>query len=182
MIVWVRLHFKCSGLRCEMTITPLEWALGRDTSRWSLMGIPSFIWRVLNCFFKYKQFVRDFVMYKLSNLNHNLVVVSSSTTSRSTSLPKHNRIALCDFSISSSFSSLDTIVSKASLPFNVLDNLCWNNKACILMRHKLKSFLPSNFSTSNIVVILGLITLALIPICCDNGRFHANKVNSRTQR
>ena len=30
MIVWVRLYFKPSGLRCEMTVTPLEWVLGRD--------------------------------------------------------------------------------------------------------------------------------------------------------
>ena len=30
MIVWVRLHFKPSGLRCEMTVTPLEWVLGHD--------------------------------------------------------------------------------------------------------------------------------------------------------
>ena len=30
MIVRVRLYFKPSGLRCEMTVTPLEWVLGRD--------------------------------------------------------------------------------------------------------------------------------------------------------
>ena len=30
MIVWVILYFKPSGLRCKMTITPLEWVLGRD--------------------------------------------------------------------------------------------------------------------------------------------------------
>ena len=30
MIVWVKLYFKPSGLRCEMTVTPLEWVLGRD--------------------------------------------------------------------------------------------------------------------------------------------------------
>ena len=30
IIVWVRLHCKPSGLKCEMTITPLEWVLGRD--------------------------------------------------------------------------------------------------------------------------------------------------------
>ncbi|RVW65054.1 Transposon Ty3-I Gag-Pol polyprotein [Vitis vinifera] len=30
MIVWVRLYFKPSGLRCEITVTPLEWVLGRD--------------------------------------------------------------------------------------------------------------------------------------------------------
>ena len=31
MTVWVRLYFKPSGLRCEMTVTPLEWVLGRDS-------------------------------------------------------------------------------------------------------------------------------------------------------
>ena len=30
MTVWVILYFKPSGLRCEMTVTPLEWVLGRD--------------------------------------------------------------------------------------------------------------------------------------------------------
>ncbi|RVW88173.1 Transposon Ty3-G Gag-Pol polyprotein [Vitis vinifera] len=30
MIVWVRLHFKPSSLRCKITVTPLEWVLGRD--------------------------------------------------------------------------------------------------------------------------------------------------------
>ena len=30
MIVWVRLHFKSSGLMCEMTVMPLEWVLGCD--------------------------------------------------------------------------------------------------------------------------------------------------------
>ena len=30
MTVGVRLYFKPSGLRCEMTVTPLEWVLGRD--------------------------------------------------------------------------------------------------------------------------------------------------------
>ena len=34
MIVWVRLYFKPSGLRCEMTVTPLEWVLGRDSQSW----------------------------------------------------------------------------------------------------------------------------------------------------
>ena len=28
--IWVRLHCKPSGLKCEMTVTPLEWVLGRD--------------------------------------------------------------------------------------------------------------------------------------------------------
>ena len=32
MIIWVRLYFKPSGLRCEMTVMPLEWVLGRDNS------------------------------------------------------------------------------------------------------------------------------------------------------
>ena len=30
IIVWVRLHYKPSGLKCEMTVTPFEWVLGRD--------------------------------------------------------------------------------------------------------------------------------------------------------
>ena len=30
MIVWVRLHCKPSRLKCELTVTPLEWVLGRD--------------------------------------------------------------------------------------------------------------------------------------------------------
>ena len=45
MTVWVRLYFKPSGLRCEMTVTPLEWVLGRDSwsrSRW-LTAIGSFV-------------------------------------------------------------------------------------------------------------------------------------------
>ena len=138
------------------------------SSRWSLMDIPSFLWRVYNHFFKYKWFVRDFVMYKLSNFNHNLAIVSSSTISQSTSSPKHNRIGLCVLSISSSFSLSNIVVGRALLPFSALDNPYWTNKAHILTCHKHKLFLPSNFSTSNFVAILGLITLALIPICCAN--------------
>ena len=38
MIVWVRLHFKPSGLRCEMTVMPLEWVLGRDQSGIRALG------------------------------------------------------------------------------------------------------------------------------------------------
>ena len=121
------------------------------------MDVPSFIWRVYNRFFKYKWFVRDFLMYKLSNLNHNLAIVSFFATSRNTSLPKHNKITLCAFSISSSFSSSDIVVGRASLPFNALDNPYWTNKAHILTCHKHKLFLPSNFSTSNFVAIPGLI-------------------------
>ena len=139
-----------------------------NSSRWSIMDVPSFLWRVYNCFFKYKWFIRDFVMYRLSNLNHNLAVVSSFTTSWNTSLPKHNRITLCAFSLSSSFSSSNIVVGKASLRFNALDNPYWTNKARILTHHKLKSFFPSNFSTSNFVIILSLITLVLIPVCCAN--------------
>ena len=30
IIVWVRLHCKPSGLKCEMIVMPLEWVLGRD--------------------------------------------------------------------------------------------------------------------------------------------------------
>ena len=36
MIVWVRLYFKPSGLRCKMTLTPLKWVLGRDIEKPSL--------------------------------------------------------------------------------------------------------------------------------------------------
>ena len=122
------------------------------------MDVRCFFWRVYNHFFRYKRFVKDFVIYKLSNFNHNLVVVSSFSTSQNTLLPKHNRIALCAFSICSSFSSLDIIVGRTSLPFSALDNPYWTNKACILMHHKLKSFLPSSFSTSNFVTIPCLIT------------------------
>ena len=30
IIVWIRLHYKPTGLKCEMTVMPLEWVLGRD--------------------------------------------------------------------------------------------------------------------------------------------------------
>ena len=45
------------------------------------MDVSSFIWKVNNYYFRYKRFVRDFVIYGLFNFNYNLVVVSSSTTS-----------------------------------------------------------------------------------------------------
>ena len=121
----------------------------------------SFLLRVNNRFFKYKWFVRDFVIYKLSNLNHNL-----TTTSWSISLPKHNRITLCTFFISSPFSLSNIVVGKAFLFFSILDNPCWTNKAHILMLHKWKLFISSNFSNPNFVFILGLI-YALLSICCE---------------
>ena len=34
--VWVRLHRKPLGLKCEMTVTPLEWVLGRDNLHWDV--------------------------------------------------------------------------------------------------------------------------------------------------
>ena len=89
--------------------------------------------------------------YSLFSFNHNLAIVSSFATSQSTSLPKHNRITLCSFSIGSSFSSSNIVVGRVSLPFNAFDNPYWTNKARILMDHKLKSFLSSNFSTINFV-------------------------------
>ena len=77
---------------------------------------------------------------------------------------------------------INIIVGRATLPFSVVDNLFWTNKACILTCHKLKSFLPSNFTTSNFIVISGLITCALIPVCCVSRRFNVNNVNWRTWR
>ena len=124
--------------------------------RWSLIHVPSFIWRVNNHFFKYKWSIRNFVRYKLASSNYNLATTSSSATSWNTSLPKHNKITLGAFSISSSFSSLDFVVDRVSAPFNALANPYWTNKARNLMCHKLKKFLPSNFSTSNFVVIPSL--------------------------
>ena len=53
----------------------------------------------------YKRFVRDLVMYQLSNLSHNLTIVSSSTISLRTSSARDNKIALCARSKRSYFSS-----------------------------------------------------------------------------
>ena len=76
--------------------------------------------------------------------------------SQSTLLTKHNKRTMCAFSISS------LIVGRAFIPFNALDNPCGINRVCILIPHKLRSFLSSKFSTLNFIIITGLTALDIL--------------------
>jgi len=118
-----------------------------SSSKWSLFCVPSFMRRVKRHCFKKSLLVRDFVIYKLSNLSHKPAVVSSSATSRKTSSARQSYITLCVFISSSSFSSSDMNSGNLSLPDKTFNKPCCTKRARILTLHKLKLFLPSNFFT-----------------------------------
>lgn len=58
-----------------------------NSSKWSLMGIPSLIRRVHNCF-RYNRFIRDLVMERVYDFVLNQKALVSSTISLITSLDK----------------------------------------------------------------------------------------------
>lgn len=76
-----------------------------NLSRWFLMNIPLFIWRVNNCFFKYKQAVITFIIPKLFSFKQNLA-------------PHYPNIKnnIMHFFYKFIFSSIDIIACKAFLP------------------------------------------------------------------
>jgi len=114
----------------------------------SLIGIPSFMRMVKRHSFKLSLLVRDLVIYKLSNLSHKLVVVSSLVTSRRTLSVRQSCMTLCAFIFISSFLSSDMDFNNLSLPDKTFNKPCCTKKARIFTLHKLKLFLLlSNFST-----------------------------------
>jgi len=106
--------------------------------------VPFFMHSPYNCFWL-------FVIYNVSNLDHKLVVISSSITLYMSSSVRHNWIMLVVFRSNYSQSSFDMPAAFADFSCKVLWRLCCTNNAFTLVCHKLKFSLPLNFSTSNFV-------------------------------
>ena len=116
---------------------------------------------VYNCFFKQRRLWRDFVMYLLSSFAESLSTVFSPETSPKTSSPSDNNIALYAYFIITIFCAAVISAGSISSPSNANSHSCCVRRASIFTRHRLKLFLPVNFSTSNFVD-----DIALIPVCC----------------
>jgi hypothetical protein len=120
-------------------------------------------------------------MYKLSNFFQSPTVVSSSVTSLKTPSLRDNKIILWAFSSSSFLSFVDDV--DGTSPSKIFTKPCCRNKACILMRQRLKLFWPSNFSTSNfpVVAISQNKDLGSNTNCCNKCKFQDHQKNRKVQ-
>lgn len=90
---------------------------------------------------------------------------------------KASKISLCAFPLRSLLSPIDRFVGRWSLAFSVFNNHCSTSSVHILILHRLKLFLPFNFSILCLVdeATIGRYRLiqelqALIQICCGNNK------------
>ena len=95
--------------------------------RCSNTAVASFMRSPYSYFLRYSLLERLFVIYNVSNLDHNLIAVSSFITLYITSSARHSWIMLVPFRSISSQSSFDVTASFADLSckvFSILHNQC----------------------------------------------------------
>jgi hypothetical protein len=126
--------------------------------------------KLYNCLFRKILFVKDFVMYRLSNFVHKPVVVFSETILNRTSSTKHRRMTINALaSISSRYSSVMDAGCFA-FPKSAFTTPCCTSRSCILTFQISKLFLPLNFSISNLALCIFFIkgNIKTNTVACNN--------------
>ena len=122
--------------------------------------VPSFMRSPYSCFLRYSLLERLFIIYNVSNIDHNLVVISSSITLYITSPTKHSWIVIAAFRSIFSQSSFDIPIGFPDLPCKVLWWPYCTSYAFTLFYHKPKFPLQLNFSISNFIVKLPILDIS----------------------
>ena len=108
---------------------------------------------------RYSLLEKLFIIYNISNLDHNSVAIFSSITLYITSSAKHSWIILATFKSISFQSLFDVSTGFANFSCKILWRPYCTSNAFTLFCHKAKFSLPLNFSTSNFVVKLPIFDI-----------------------
>jgi hypothetical protein len=113
--------------------------------------------KLYNFLFRKILFVKDFIMYRVSNFDHKPNLVFSVKMLNNTSSTKHKRMTLNALPSISSQSSSVMDTGCFSFPKSTFTAPCCTSRSCILTFQISKLFFPLNFSILNLALCIFFI-------------------------